>query len=198
MHRIPPGSPQLLRRLNSAAVLRAIRADGPISRAELARATRLSKPTVNAAVELLLEAGYLTEQLADVDAQERRPGPRARLLSFRGDLGHVLGIDIGANKVLVAVADLGGEVLGTVRRRTSARDRQAADSLLDLVGAATDEALADAGVERDTVQAVGVGTPGVVDPGSGRVTLAPQLGGCWGASGAEGLDSVDHRSFGRP
>ena len=49
-NRLPTGSPRLLRRLNSAAVLRAIRAHGPISRADLARATGLSKPgTVDAA-----------------------------------------------------------------------------------------------------------------------------------------------------
>ena len=187
-HRIPAGSPRLLRRLNSAAVLRTIRADGPISRAELARVTGLSKPTVNGAVELLLESGYLTERVAGFDARTRRPGPRARLLSFRGDLGHVLGIDIGANKVLVIVADLTGEVLGTARRRTSARERQTADSLLDLVGAATDEVLATAGVERSSLQAVGVGTPGVVDPVSGRVTLAPQLGGWEGIRLAHRLE----------
>jgi len=118
-HRIPAGSPQLLRRLNASAVLRTIRADGPISRVELARVTGLSKPTVNGAVELLLDAGYLTERVAGLDARTRRPGLRARLLSFRGDLGHVLGIDIGANMVLVVVADLTGEVLGAARRRTA-------------------------------------------------------------------------------
>lgn len=176
-HRMPAGSPRLLRRINSAAVLRAIRAGAPISRSELARATGLSKPTVNGAVELLLQSGYLTERVAAVDDRTRRPGPRARLLSFRGDSGHVLGIDIGANKVLAVVADLTGEVLGTVRRLTGARERQTANAILDLVGAATDDALATAGVDRSTLRAVGVGTPGVVDPVSGRVTLAPQLGG---------------------
>ena len=174
---IPAGSPKLLRRINSAAVLRAIRTDGPVSRAELARMTGLSKPTINGAVELLLESGYLKERVADIDAEKRRPGPRSRLLSFRGDLGHVLGIDIGADKVLVVATDLAGEVLGSARRRTGGRERQTADSLLDLVGVATNEVLATAGIERSSLQAVGVGTPGVVDPLSGRVTLAPQLVG---------------------
>jgi predicted NBD/HSP70 family sugar kinase len=187
-HQIPAGSPQLLRRINSAAVLRAIREDGPVSRAELSRLTGLSKPTVNGAVELLLASGYLTERIADVDAAARRPGPRSRLLSFRGELGHVLGIDIGADKVLVVVADLTGEVLGTVRRRTRAGDRQSAESLLELVGRATDEALVSAGVERSSLQAVGVGTPGVVDPTSGRVTLAPQLRGWEGIRLANRLE----------
>lgn len=176
-HRMPPGSPRLLRRLNSAAVLRTIRASGPISRAALARATGLSKPTVNSAVELLLESGYVAEHLAAVDAETRRPGPRARLLTFRGDLGHVLGIDIGANKVLVVVADLTGDVLGAARRRTGTTEHRSAENLLALVEAATEEALATGGIDRTSLQAVGVGTPGVVDPVSGRVALAPQLDG---------------------
>ena len=187
-NRIPAGSPRLLRRLNAAAVLRTIRADGPLSRAELSRLTGLSKPTVNGAVELLLESGYLTERIASADARTRRPGPRARLLNFRGDLGHVLGIDIGANKVLEIVADLTGEVLGAARRRTDPRERQTADSLLDLVGAVTDEALATVGVDRSSLLAVGVGTPGVVDPVSGRVTLAPQLDGWEGIQLARRLE----------
>src|SRR6185437_14428756 len=113
--RPPAGSPGLLRRLNSAAVLHAVREDGPVSRAEIARMTGLSKPTVNAAVELLLEQGYVHE---DEPAGAGRPGRRPRLLRFAGDLGHVLGIDIGANKVLVLVADLSGQVLATERRKS--------------------------------------------------------------------------------
>src|SRR3954464_891881 len=111
----PPASPALLRRLNSAAVLHAVREDGPVSRADLARTTGLSKPTVNAAVEQLLEQGYVSE---DGEPPSGRPGRGARLLRFASGLGHVVGIDIGANKVLVLVADLAGEVLATERRRS--------------------------------------------------------------------------------
>src|SRR5713226_970211 len=127
--RLPAGSPRLLRRLNSAAVLQAIRDRGPISRTELAHATGLSKPTVNEVVELLLEARYVAESVGDGDGRPRRPGRRARLLTFRADLGHVLGIDIGANKILVLVGDLNGQVLASERRRTSASERRSADAL---------------------------------------------------------------------
>src|SRR5438067_12271815 len=120
---LPAGSPSLLRRLNSVAVLRAIRERGPISRTELARLVGISKPTVNEAVELLRRAGYVSETLADGDGQPRRPGRRARLLAFRGDLGHVLGIDIGARHVVSVVADLNGTVGGRERRRVRAAGR---------------------------------------------------------------------------
>jgi predicted NBD/HSP70 family sugar kinase len=170
--RPPAGSPGLLRRLNSAAVLHAVREDGPASRAAIARATGLSKPTVNAAVELLLEQGYLTED--DELASPTGPGRRPRLLRFASGLGHVLGIDIGANKVLVLAADLAGQVLATERRKTEAREPAA---LLALVEDAASHALEAARIAAGSLKAVGVGTPGVVDPVTGRVTLAPQLAG---------------------
>jgi predicted NBD/HSP70 family sugar kinase len=183
--RPPAGSPGLLRRLNSAAVLRAIRADGPVSRAQISRTTGLSKPTVNLAVELLLEQGYLDEG-AELPAPGR-PGRRPRLLRFASGIGHVLGIDIGANKVLVLAADLAGEVLAVERRKTGAR-RADADSLLALVEDAVSTALDAAGIPAESLKAVGVGTPGIVDPVSGRVTLAPQLSGWEGIELAKRLE----------
>jgi glucokinase len=89
----------------------------------------------------------------------------------------VLGIDIGARKVYALVADLDGEIAATVRHETTARVRDDPDALLALVEAAATEALDEADVAPETLQAVGVGTPGVVDPGTGQVSLAPQLGG---------------------
>lgn len=172
------GSPQLMRRLNSALVLRAIRSAGSASRSELVRATGLSKPTVSEVVEGLLRTGYISEAAAD-DGRGR-PGPRARLLTFRAELGHVVGIDVGADKVLVHLADLSGTILATERRQTrTARD---AGALLKALRAATAAALRRGGVPRASLKAVTVGTPGIVNPASGRITLAPQLPG-W-----EGID----------
>jgi DNA-binding Lrp family transcriptional regulator len=85
-------------------VLRAVREDGPASRSDIARATGLSKPTVNAAVEFLLAQGYLQEDAAVMAAP--RPGRRPRVLRFASGIGHVVGVDIGSDKGLVLVADL--------------------------------------------------------------------------------------------
>jgi len=158
-------------------VLRAIRSHGPISRAELAKTIGLSKPTVNEVVEGLLGKGTVLESDANGAERPLRPGRPARLLRFRADLGHVLGIDIGANKLLVVVADLNGDVVASQRRPVQARERADAAALLRQVQAAATTALAAAGTRRSLLQAVGVGTPGVVDPATGRLSLAPQLGG---------------------
>jgi predicted NBD/HSP70 family sugar kinase len=160
--------------MNSALVLRTIREGGPLSRAQLARATGPSKPTVNEVVDALLRAGYVSENAADGRAEPRRPGPRGRLLSFRADLGHVLGVDIGGNKILVLAADLAGRIVASERRRTGGA--RSAESVLRRVRGAADAALAEAALDRRDLRAITVGTPGVVDA-EGRVTLAPQLGG---------------------
>ena len=175
----PAVSPGLLRRLNSAHVLQAVRERGPISRAELAGATGLSKPTVTQVVEQLLEAGYVREGGID-GLRPPRPGRRPRLLTFTADLGHVLGIDIGANKLLALVADLDGKVVASERRRTTPVERKSGEALLAAIRTTARQALRSAGVERQALQAVAVGTPGVVDRASGGITLAPQLPGLEG------------------
>jgi predicted NBD/HSP70 family sugar kinase len=172
-------SPSLLRRLNSTLILDTIRRDGPISRAALARATGLSKPTVNQVAELLLEQGFV-EEATDVGEAPRRPGPRARQLRFRADIGHVLGVDVGADKTVALVADLSGRIVATQRREASGSAGRAA--VLRVVEAAVHDALAQAGLGPEAVRMAGVGTPGVVDPVSGRISLAPQIAG-W-----DGLD----------
>jgi predicted NBD/HSP70 family sugar kinase len=92
----------------------------------------------------------------------------------------VLGIDVGADKVLVQLADLSGTILATERRQT--RMAQDARALLKALRAAAATALRRGGIPRASLKAVAVGTPGIVDPASGRIALAPQLPG-W-----EGID----------
>jgi predicted NBD/HSP70 family sugar kinase len=178
--RVRADSPSVLRRINSALILEVIRARGPLSRTEIARATGLSKPTVNDVVGLLLEATYVRQSLApdgDGGRRPRRPGPRARLMTFRADLGHVLGLDIGADKALAVVADLSGRILARERRPISHKARAGQRVLLHELEGAGEAALATAGVDPASLRAVGVGTPGVVDPSTGRIALAPQLEG---------------------
>src|SRR3954454_22267590 len=84
--------PALLKDLNERAVLEAIRAGAPISRAEISRRARISKPTVSIALQSLLHAGLVREATAGPEAGSSgavffEPVPEAAL---------VLGVDIGA------------------------------------------------------------------------------------------------------
>jgi predicted NBD/HSP70 family sugar kinase len=175
-----PATPSLLRDLNERTVLESIRAGAPISRAEVARRAGLSKPTVSIALQSLLDAGLVRE----VGLQSGRPGRGALLFEAVADAGHVLGIDIGARFVRGAVCDLAGEILA---RRDVELERPTLAAALDAV-----ELLARAvpnGVGGARTVAAVAGSPGVVDPRSGRIWLADLVEGLNGTALGRALEA---------
>jgi glucokinase len=83
------------------------------------------------------------------------------------------GIDIGGTKIAVLIVDRDGLVRGRATHATSVGDQATA---APAIAAALDEALATANLQRDELDAIGVGVPGRVDPVAGHVTLAVNLG----------------------
>lgn len=160
------GSSRPLDRLrNREAVIRAVLARGPVSRAELSQHTDLSKPTISAIVEELFDEGWLVE----AGRSRGSVGRVATLYALNGRHGRVIGIDVGRTEVRAAAADLAGHDLDELVEQTASAD---ADALLGQL-----ERLARrlAGGEGDTVRALAVATPGVLDPVSGALELAMNI-----------------------
>ena len=164
--------PQLLRALNEQLLLRHIRQLGRCSRAELARLSGLSKPTVSLALANVERSGLVQE------AGQRTgvPGRSAVLYEIRPQAGYVLGLDIGHQYLRGAVADLTGEVIARSAVRTRASSTRG--RVAELIGLA-DELCADAGITRSSVTQTVIGTPGVYDPRRNAIALAGVLAG-WG------------------
>lgn len=167
------GNPSLMRAINAARVIRALREKGALSRADLVRATGLSKPTITSVVAYLENAKYV-EAIDRTGSEPSTKPKRAQLYGFRADLGYILGLDIGADKLLMLVANLDGDVVA--RRRVDIRRavRRGPAAVLRTISQLADQVLAEARVPRDRLHAVAAGTPGVVSL-DGVVTLAPQL-----------------------
>src|SRR5438874_8965685 len=122
--------PRLIRTLNEQLLLERMRANGPVSRGDLASASGLSKPTVALALKSL-ERDDLVQQAG------RRTGGRGRsasLYEIRSDAGFVLGLDVGRELVRAAVADLGGTV--RVRESRPARSSSGVARVRELAGRA--------------------------------------------------------------
>jgi predicted NBD/HSP70 family sugar kinase len=162
--------PSLIRAMNEQLLLEHIRQRGPSSRAELARVSGLSKPTVSLALDNVERAG-----LVRIAGQRTgMPGRSARLYEIRPDAGLVLGLDLGLQYVRGAIADLSGEIRAkeTLRARaTSARGRVA-----ELVGLA-DLLCSTAGVPRTSITQTVIGSPGVYDPRRNSMKLTGGLRG---------------------
>jgi len=177
--RTTSAQPALLKDLNERAVLDAIRNAAPISRAEISRRARISKPTVSVALQSLLHAGLVRE------AEEARAGRSYGAVFFEPvpEAALVLGIDIGARFLRGALSDL----RGTIRARQDIElDRAGADELLDAVARMRDGFVAVSGLPADRIDSVVTGIPGVVEEETGRVRLAENAHGLEGmAVGAE-------------
>jgi predicted NBD/HSP70 family sugar kinase len=97
------------RRISRLRIVDALRA-GPLSRADVARATGMSRPLVSNLVGELVAAGLVREA-----AETTRPKGRGRpptLLRLAGDSGAVLGVEVDHATIRVAVADRGLNLLG--------------------------------------------------------------------------------------
>jgi predicted NBD/HSP70 family sugar kinase len=163
-------TPRLLRQLNERAVLEAIRLGAPISRAEIARRSGISKPTVSLALRALLEDGLVRETVPDPG----RPHYGAVFFEPVPEAAFVLGLDIGARFLRGAICDVEGRV--RARQDVEFRGRGLA-ATLELIAELRDSLVEAAGQLRGGLDGAVVGVPGVVDSASGRVTLATNVPG---------------------
>ncbi|MEY9845071.1 ROK family protein [Streptacidiphilus sp. MAP5-3] len=163
-----PATSATLREINLRTVFDVIRARAPISRAEVARVTGISKPTVSALLQDLLDLGLVAES-GGADRQELGPTYGALFFAPRPEAAHVLALDVGARHLRGAVANLEGEILARADVEVAGQDAPqivaTAASLMATVANA-------AGLPPSSLQHAAVGVPGVVDLKEGRIWQA--------------------------
>ncbi|TPQ16764.1 ROK family protein [Streptomyces sporangiiformans] len=163
-----------LRTANAAAILAAVRsADRHLRLSELVKATRLSRPTVEAIVEELADCGLIEVAPSPSARGQRSPGRPARRFRFRPHAGFVIGIDVRPRSVTACLADLDGRTVAVERRtvRADLTGRARAGAVTAVARAAVD----GAGVHSRRVWAATVGTPGLVDRDNTRIRQADNL-----------------------
>ena len=140
------------------AVLRLIWQEQRISRAEIARRMDLSRSTASELVSILLAGGLVAEVGSGPSSGGRKP----IVLEFQDDACVILGVEMGATHVAVALTNLRGEVLAWQEERFAVRE--------DPVGTrALIARLCEASLAKDTDRAatlvgICVGVPSPVDP----------------------------------
>jgi predicted NBD/HSP70 family sugar kinase len=156
---------QQTRAHNSALVLRALYDHGPVSRAEVARRTGLTRTTVSDLVNDLLADG-----LAEEIGRGPSTGGKSPILVRLGDDARVvIALDVGERVFEAAIVNL----RGVVRRRVSrVVDGLDGDAALAVVHELIDE-LRDG--PNGTLLGIGVGTPGLVDTTTGTIRWAVNL-----------------------
>ncbi|MGW7281943.1 ROK family transcriptional regulator [Streptomyces sp. NPDC054844] len=166
-----PGTPRVLRAMNDRAALDLLLEHGPLSRTRIGKLTGLSKPTASQLLARLEAAGLV---LAG-GTTEGRPGPGAQLYEVNPAAAYAAGLDVTPDRILAAVADITGRTVG--RHELPTPGRRAAIPVVRQVTDALDGAVKAAGLARDDVRRLVIGTPGAFDPGTGRLRYASHLPG---------------------
>jgi predicted NBD/HSP70 family sugar kinase len=161
-----PGTPSLLRELNDRAALELLLPGEPLTRAQLADATGVSKVTV-AQVLARLEDRGLVYVAGEVTSGR---GPNAALYSVVPSSAYVAALYIESGLVSTAVADVTGRVIAEIREGSGG-----ACDPVDLVRGAVDRACRKAGVSVSALSSFVIGSPGVVDPSTGDLRFAARL-----------------------
>ncbi len=164
---------ELAPRLPSDAgeIARLLRQLGPMSRADLALATGLSRTALNARLDLLRD----WHLLSDVGPGESNGGRPPGLVAFAREGGTVVGVDLGATSVDVGITDLGGELM--VSHGAPIDVRRGPDEVLGSIDGIIDGLLATNPSARRNLRGIGIGVPGPVEFRTGRPVAPPIMPG---------------------
>ncbi|AZQ34810.1 ROK family transcriptional regulator [Streptomyces cyaneochromogenes] len=166
-----PGTPRVLRAMNDRAALDLLLEHGQLSRTRIGKLTGLSKPTASQLLARLEAAGLVLA----TGTTEGRPGPGAQLYEVNPAAAYAAGLDVTPERILAAVADITGRTVGSYELPTPGR--RTAHPVVRQVTDALDGAVKAAGLARDDVHRLVIGTPGAFDPNTGRLRYASHLPG---------------------
>ncbi|MBC9727059.1 ROK family transcriptional regulator [Streptomyces sp. TRM68367] len=163
-----PASPSTARAINDRLALRLLQEEGPLTAGQLKQLTGLSRPTVADLVERLTAAG-LIEVVGE--AGEQRRGPNARVYGIVAGRAHLAALDVRTEGVAVVVSDLLGRVLAEAS--VPIGDEAGTGPAVEQAVALVERVAKDAGADR--LHTVGIGAPGLIDPGSGELRVSTGL-----------------------
>lgn len=152
--------------------MRALRKNGQTSRAEVTSITGWSRAKTSQEVNALVKKGYLIDAGEGISKGGRKP----RLLRFNSQLGYIVGIDIGATSLEIALADVNGTILKRVMEPADVR--QPPEELLGRCSVLILETALAQSIQPEQILGIGVGVPGPVDFARG-VLVAPPLMPDW-------------------
>ena len=156
-----PRNADYTKEYNRKAVLRILRHTA-MSRAELARATGLTRAATSLIVEELINLGIVTE----LAPQSVGRGRSATPLALRADCYYALAVVLSRKECGVGLCDMAGHLLQ--RKKLPDQD--------NLVGAIITELKAMlAAVDRDKVLGIGISSPGPLDCEGGRILNPPPV-----------------------
>lgn len=162
------GSFEGMKSLNKSAILNLIRLNGPISRAEIAKITKLTPPTVGSIVGELLEENLLLEETGQGKAQG---GRKPLMLTINSSAFYVIGIYAAAEVINTVIANIDGTIVNNYEQRLSSPPSK--KQFLQMMKDGVKQIISGTNVA--SIIGIGVGMHGLVNPDKGLAVFSPHL-----------------------
>jgi glucokinase len=165
-----PTRPSDLRQANARGLLKLLRAHNPCSKADLARYSGLSAPTVSSGIGCLEEL-ELVQRMGDGKSNGGRP---PGMLRFNSTYGYVAAVDIGGTRLRMMLTDLDGTVLSRWSVLLGAKQKTP-EGVCRLVAEGLETLCEQSQVPINKVLHLVAGAPGITNMTEGVILTAPNL-----------------------
>ena len=105
---------------NKTRILEFVRNQGQTTKPEIAKELDISRPTVSALVDELIEEGFLED--AGIGRSTELGGKRPKIIAFRPSGGGIIAVHIGIEMLDMALIDLSAHILFRLQIKNRARD----------------------------------------------------------------------------
>ncbi len=164
-------TPQDLRRVNRAEILRKIYFEGPLSRLEVSQQIGISPATVTNIANDLLEKKILLES----GIKRSEGGRPSTLITINPDYGYFIGIEVGETFIHVELFDI---LFNSCQKvfyplgKPKIKPRQIVSGMIQGI----EEVMKKADLKEKEIIGIGIGFPGLVDPIKGVSIFTPNWG----------------------
>ncbi len=168
--RIQTDNPDFQGNLNKIKVLRLIRNEKEITRAEIIQKSGLSAPTVTRIVESLVQLNLIQTDGIGSSIGGRPP----QLIHFHSKDNYVIGIDLGATFIRSALSNLDGDFIFEIHVPTNLK--KGFDAVMEQVGELIEKLCERARQNSLSLWGIGIAVCGMVNKNTSIVEYSPIFG----------------------
>jgi len=165
----PNGGAKYINRLNKVKILKIVRTAETLSRADIAKTSGLSAPTVSRIIEDLLAEG-LVREVGEGESQGGRP---PTLLKFSDQRNFIIGLDLGTTNIYGVLSDFDAKIVAEVR--TPTRIEEGFADVMTRTAGVIAELIAEPSVANKRIYGIGMAVAGLINRKRNIVEFSPDF-----------------------
>jgi glucokinase-like ROK family protein len=164
------GSFEGMRSLNQSSVLNLIRLREPISRAEIAKITKLTRPTVGDIVSNLVEQNLVIEKESN---SSKQGGRKPIMLSINYKARYIIGVYAAAEIIRVSLTTMDGHIVYNLSKELETLPSK--EDFITLIKECIYSVLENSNADKSLIIGIGFAMHGLVNPDEGLAIFSPHL-----------------------